>query len=77
MARRLTMVARKPTGRGAVPVTAGLEAPKGKGNRLRPEELGSLATRLMAASSPTQFGPDQKVPHPRLLRNLKTKSLNL
>jgi len=46
------MVARKPTGRGAVPVTAGLEAPKGKGNRLRPEELGSLATRLMAASSP-------------------------
>ena len=52
MVRKTTVVSRKPNGEDALPETAGLLAPEGKGNRLRPEELGKLATRLMAASSP-------------------------
>ena len=53
MARRLTVALRKPNGENALSDTAGLLAPEGAGKRLRPEELGKLATRLMAASSPT------------------------
>src|SRR5580700_6852569 len=47
-----TVVARKPTGEEVALETAELAVLEGKGNRLGPEELGLLAKRLAAASSP-------------------------
>ena len=48
------VVARKPTGEEIALETAELAVLEGKGNRLSPEELGLLARRLAAASSPAE-----------------------
>ena len=48
------VVARKPSGEEVAIETAELALLEGKGNRLNPEELGLLAKRLAAASSPTE-----------------------
>ncbi len=46
------VVARKPTGEEIAIATAELAVLESCGNRLSPEELGSLAKRLAAASNP-------------------------
>src|ERR1700719_1820738 len=48
------VVARKPSGEEIALETAELAVLEGKGNRLGPEELGLLAKRLAAASSPVE-----------------------
>ena len=48
------VVARKPTGEEVALETAELAVLEGKGNRLGPEELGSLARRLAATSNPVE-----------------------
>jgi hypothetical protein len=48
------VVARKPSGEEVALETAELAVLEGKGNRLDPEELGLLAKRLAAASSPVE-----------------------
>lgn len=48
------VVARKPSGEEVAIETAELAVLEGKGNRLSPGELGLLAKRLAAASSPLE-----------------------
>ena len=48
------VVARKPTGEEVALETAELAVLEGKGNRLSPDELGSLAKELAAASTPVE-----------------------
>jgi hypothetical protein len=48
------VLARKPSGEEISLETAELAALEGRGNRLGPEELGLLAKRLAAASSPAE-----------------------
>jgi hypothetical protein len=49
-----TVLARRPTGEEIELETAELAALAGKGNRLSPEELGLLATRLASATDPIE-----------------------
>ena len=49
-----TVLARRPTGEEIALETAELAALAGKGNRLSPEELAFLATRLASASDPIE-----------------------
>ena len=49
-----TVLARRPTGEEIALETAELAALAGKGNRLSPEELALLATRLASASDPIE-----------------------
>jgi hypothetical protein len=48
------VVARKPTGEEVALETAELAVLEGKGNRLSPDELGSLAKELATASTPVE-----------------------
>jgi hypothetical protein len=48
------VVARKPTGEEIAIETAEFAVLEGKGNRLSPEELGSLAKQLAKASDPVE-----------------------
>ncbi|MDQ6699172.1 MAG: hypothetical protein M3Z36_03185 [Acidobacteriota bacterium] len=48
------VVARKPSGEEVALETTELAVLEGKGNRLSPEELGSLAKQLTAASNPVE-----------------------
>jgi hypothetical protein len=49
-----SVVARRPTGEEVAIETAELAVLEGKGNRLSPGELGSLAKRLAASSNPVE-----------------------
>jgi hypothetical protein len=48
------VVARKPSGEEVALETAELAVLSGKGNRLSPDELGSLAEQLAAAANPAE-----------------------
>ena len=48
------VVARKPSGEEVAIETAELAVLEGRGNRLSPEELGSLAKQLAGASAPVE-----------------------
>src|ERR1700690_2411163 len=49
-----SVVARKPSGEEVAIETPELAVLEGKGNRLSPEELGSLAKRLATAANPVE-----------------------